>query len=143
MTIVSKGAAGLSLFSCFRDIHKTALIHSKNAYAQTMGDTFVADSVGGQKTNYVSHRGTERKNWFVRSNFFNSSKETFAKIGGYVSGFAQGLARYLPNITLSSVAMCAKNKYIANIAAVLLGGVELFGFIKNSTNLTERTDYLK
>ena len=143
MTLISKGASALSLISCFRDIHKTAMIHSKNAYAQTMGDTFVADSVGNQKTNYISHRDAERKNWVFRSNFFNGTKETCAKIGGYIKGFTQGLARYLPNIALSSVAMCAKNKYIANISAALLGGVELFGFIKNSTSITERTDYLK
>ena len=108
-----------------------------------MGDTFVADSVGNQKINHVSSRDAERKNWVFQGNFLNGTKETCAKFGGYAKGFAQGLARYLPNIALSSVAMCARNRYIANISAALLGGVELFGFIKNSTNITERTDYLK
>lgn len=143
MTIVSKTAGAAGLISCLRDIHKTAVLYSNQGYAKASSDAFISCALGSQKANRVSVRDAERKNWLLKNNFLGGIKETFGRAGGYLRGLAQGVAGYIPNILLSLGAVCSKNKTIANISAIGLAGVELFDFIKNSTGIFERTDYLK
>lgn len=145
MTLISKTAGALSLISCLTDMHKTALIYANNAYAKASSDTFISCSIGTQKANKVSHKDAERKNWLLRNNFFGAPKELFARIRGYLSGLAEGAVRYLPNFVLSLAAICANknSKILANVSTILLAGVELYDFIKNSSNISQRTDYLE
>ena len=143
MTIPSKIAGGLSLASCIVDIHKTAVINANNAYAKASSDTFVSCAVGTQKTNRLSYKDAERKNWLLKNNFFGGINETLARIGGYFKGLGRGVIRYLPNFILAGLAMIPKNKTIANISAIGLGALEAFDFVKNATSITQRTDYLK
>ena len=144
MTLISKTAGVLSLASCIHDIHKTALISSRNAYAKAASDAVITTSLGNQKANKVSYKDAQRKNWLAQNNFFASSKEFFARVGGYVVGAAKASVRYIPNFVLATVALCTKKyKGIANAAAVGLGVIEGLDFIKNATNINQRTDYLK
>ena len=144
MTIISKTAGAIGLASCLHDIHKTALISSNNAYAKCASDNMISTSIGNQKADKVSYRDTQRKNWLARSNFLASPKETCARIGGYVSGAFKASVRYIPNFILSAIAIgCKKSKSVANVAAVGLGVVEVLDFVKNATNINQRTDYLK
>lgn len=144
MTIISKVAGVASLASCLQDIHKTALINSNNSYAKVSADTVISNSIGYQKTDSVSFKDTQRKNWLAKNNFIASWQEGFARIKGYVSGALSASVRYIPNFVLSVIALgCKNSKGIANAAAVGLGLLEAFDFVNNSTNINQRTDYLK
>ena len=143
MTFPSKIAGGLSLVSCITDIHKTALINSNNAYAKASSNTLISCSLGTQKANRVSYKDAQRKNWLLKSNFMAGLNETGAKIGGYFKGVGQGIINYLPNFVLTTFALFSKNKTIGNLSAIGLGIVELLDFIKNTTSITQRTDYLE
>ena len=143
MTLISKTAGALSLASCIYDIHKTALINSKNQYAKTSANTVIENSVGYQKANRVSYKDAQRKNWLAQGNFLAPFKEFGARVGGYISGFAKASIRYIPNFVLAATALCVK-KYpkLANVAAVGLGIVEAWDFVLNSLKLNQRDDYL-
>ena len=145
MTLISKTAGVLSLASCIHDIHKTALISSRNAYAKASSDAVITSSLGNQKADKVSYKDAQRKNWLAQNNFSAPYKEFFARVGGYIVGAAKASVRYIPNFALAAVALFTKKDYkgIANAAAVGLGVIELFDFIKNATNINQRTDYLK
>lgn len=144
MTVPSKIAGGLSLVSSIIDIHKTAVIYSNQEYAKSASDTFVAQSIGAQKTNRLSYKDANRKNWLQKQNFTNGISETWGRVKGYFKGIAQGVVRYLPNFALALGAIIPKkHKVIANLSAIGLAGLEIFDFIKNSTNIFQRNDYLK
>ncbi|MBQ8635504.1 hypothetical protein IJX73_01900 [bacterium] len=144
MTTISKTAGAVSLVSCFHDIHKTAMISSNNAYAKCASNNMISTSIGNQKADKVSYKDAQRKNWLAQSNFLAPVKETYSRVSGYVSGALKASVRYIPNFILSAIAIgCKKSKSVANVAAIGLGAVELLDFIKNSTNINQRTDYLK
>ncbi len=143
MTIISKVAGGLSLFSCLRDIHKTGVIYSNREYQKSAGDSYISCSVGTQKANRVSYRDAERKNWLLRNNFFAGASETWGRVKGYFKGVVDAASRYIPNIALSAIALSAKRNIIANMSAVGLAVVEIYDFIKNSSGIFDRSDYLK
>lgn len=144
MTLISKAAGVLSLVSCITDVHKTAMIYSNNEYAKASSDTFISNSLGTQKADKISHKDAQRKNWLLRNNFLGGPTEAVARVKGYLKGFGQGVIRYLPNFILSAAAICVtKHKSVANLSAIGLACVEIFDFIKNSTNLFQRTDYLE
>ncbi|MBQ7287474.1 MAG: hypothetical protein IJW73_06925 [Candidatus Gastranaerophilales bacterium] len=185
MTLISKAAGGLSLISCFHDIHKTAMINSNNKYAKVSSNATIASSIGNQKANKVSYKDAQRKNWLAQSQFGMQTIELSARVTGYISGFAKASVRYIPNFACAAVAILLASKskatklaekeaerlakeagktaqeiaqevakvtqnagknirpIIANTAAVGLGLIELWDFIKNSTNIAQRTDYLE
>ncbi len=143
MTIISKTAGGASLLSNLIDIHKTAVLYSNNEYAKSSADSFISCALGSQKANRISVKDADRKNWLLQNNFLGGIQSTFGKIGGYIHGLARGIITYAPKIALSVSALFVKNKKIANISAVGLAGLEAYDFVKNSTGLTQRTDYLK
>ena len=135
MTIISKLAGGLGLFSNLRDIHKTAVVYSNQEYQKVAADTFIASSINAQKTDRMSPRDAERKTWFGAHNFLGNIKEPIAKTTGYIKGFAQGVITRAPSVALSALALCIKNKTLANISAIGLAVVEVFDFLKYSTSL--------
>ncbi len=144
MTIISKTAGIVSLISCIHDIHKTAVISSNNAYAKASSDAVISSSVGHQKADRISYKDAQRKNWLAQGNFLAPFKEFFGRVGGYISGAAKASLRYIPNFILAGVALaCGKHNKIANAAAVGLGAIEAVDFVKNATNINQRTDYLK
>lgn len=142
MTIISKTAGGLSLFSCLSDMHKTAVLSSNNEHAKASADTFIETSLASQKANYVSYKDAKRKNWLLKNNFMGGINETYGRIKGYFKGFFSTGVRYIPNFILSLGAIIPKNKVVANISALGLGLVEIWDFIKNSSGIFERNDYL-
>ncbi len=143
MTVISKIAGGLSLFSCIRDMHKTGVIYSNNEYAKASGDTFISCAIGTQKADKISYKDAQRKNWLLRNNFMGGINEGMAKVGGYFKGVADSATRYIPNFILSAIALCAKGGLWSNIATVGLAIVELYDFVRNSTSIFQRTDYLE
>lgn len=143
MTFLSKTTGVLSIASCVHDIHKTALINSKNQYAKTSANSVIENSVGYQKANRVSYKDTQRKNWLTQGNFFAPIKETWARVSGYISGFTKASIRYIPNFALASAALFTKkHPKLANLAAVGLGLFEAYDFVMNSLKTNQRDDYL-
>ena len=143
MTIISKTAGSLSLFSCLYDMHKTAVLNSNNEYAKASADTFIETSVASQKADRVSYKDAERKNWLLKNNFMGGVNEVWGRISGYCKGFFTSGVRYLPNFAFSLGAILSKNKAIASISTIGLAMVEAWDFIKNSSGIFERSDYLK
>ena len=107
MTLISKTAGTLSLISCVHDIHKTALIYSRNEYAKTAANALVSTSVNNQKADNISYKDAQRKNWLTQQNYFASIKEGFARVKGYIKGALKTSLRYLPNFALAAVALLA------------------------------------
>lgn len=143
MTVISKTAGGLCLASLIKDAHKTGVIYSNNAYAKASSDAYISCDINAQKTNKLSVKDTRRKNWLRDNTFFIGIKEFFARIGGYIKGFATGIVNRLPEVILSAICLLGKNEKTANISTIALAGYETYDFIKNSTSFGQRTDYLK
>ena len=160
MTVVSKAAGGISAISCLYDIHKTALIYSKNAYQKKSADTYISCSLGNQKADRLSYRDAKNKNWMLKNNFFAGIRSIASGIGGYLRGFSEGIVRHAPALGLSALAIGVseskkapsktalkwlnKNaKNIANGSAIALAIYTVYDFMRNSTGLFQKTDYLK
>ena len=143
MTIISKAAGGLSLVSCIRDIHKTAMSYSTGYAADMQSDSFIQTAIGASKQNGMSARDAQRKNWVLKNNFLATPYEIAGSVKGYAKGFFEGSRKYLPNFILSTMAIFVKNKRLANISAAALAGIEIIDFFRNSTRFGHRTDYLK
>ena len=144
MTVLSKIAGGAGLVSSLYDIHKTALVISHQEHDRLEGDLVVAKSIGTQKADRLSDRDTRRKNWINENNFFAGTKEAIASVKGYVKGAITGIIQHIPELVLSSIALfTSKLPKVANISAIGLGVVTIVDFIINSTNLFQKTDYLK
>ena len=145
MTLISKTTGALSLISCIHDMHKTALISSNNAGAKASSNAKIENSIGNQKIDHLSYKDAQRKNWIARQDFFIGAKEFGARTTGYFKGLAQAGVKYIPNFILSALAIIPNKKHtiIPNIAALGLAIVEIFDFVKNSTNISQRKDYLE
>ncbi len=143
MTIISKLAGGLSLVSCLTDAHKTGLIYANNEFAKVSGDVFIANSLGSQKAEKVSEKDAQRKNWLFRNNFFGGIRENIARVRGYLGGFGTSIVRYMPNFVLSAVALFTKSSVFSGFSTIGLAAIELYDFIRNSTSIFQRTDYLE
>lgn len=135
MTVISKTTAGLGLVSCLTDIHKTALIRARNQGYVTRTDAFVSNIKNSMELNDLSYKNNARKNWLAENNFFAGTKTAIGTAKGYIKGVAEGLVRYAPNLLLSGVAMFAKGKRKANIAAIGVAGLEAADFLNNVLNV--------
>ena len=145
MTLISKTTGALSIASCIHDMHKTALISSDKSGEKAVSSAKIENSLGSQKTNSLSYKDAQRKNWIARQDFFVGTKEFGARITGYAKGFAQAGVRYIPNFILAALAIIPNkdHKILPNIAALGLAIVEIIDFIKNSTNISQRKNYLE
>ena len=151
MTLISKATGALSLVSCVHDIHKSALIYSKNKYARVSSDSTIENSIRYQKANNLSYKDTQRKNWLDQGNFLTPIKEGFAKVTGYIEGAFKTSLRYIPNFVLATIALIAgktkdgakDHSKLANLAALGLGIIEAIDFVVNGLGVNQRDDYLK
>ena len=145
MTLISKTAGGLAAISCIYDIHKTALIYSKNAYQKASSDSYISCSIGNQKSDTLSYRDAKNKNWMLKNNFFANIKSAFSGIAGYIKGVGEGIVRHAPSLGLSALAvgLNKNHKTAANVSAIALAAYTAYDFVRNSTGLFQKTDYLK
>lgn len=146
MTLISKTAGALSVMSCVHDIHKTALIYSNNEYAKTAANTMISSSIDNQKSDHISYKDAQRKNWLTQQCYFASIKEGFARVKGYIKGVFKTSLRYIPNFIAATLALAlsgnaARDRW-ANISAVALGVIEGVDFVKNTLAVNQRDDYL-
>ncbi len=143
MTIISKAAAGLSVGSCIYDMHKSGVVSANRNYAKASADTFISNELNAMRTDDLSYKNSQIKNWCARNNPFQSVNETLGRVTGYLNGFFAAGVKYIPNLIAGSVAMFSKHKGLANIAAGALAVMEGWNFIKNTTGVKQRNDYLK
>jgi len=144
MPVIPKIAGSMSIVSSLVDIHKTAMIFSKEEKNKTMGDNVVSRSIGTQKADYVSFKDAKRKNWCNDRKLFFTLKEDFSAVKGYLKGALDGIVRYLPKIALSLGAIIPKkHKYVSYISTIALAGAEIWDFLRYGTGIFERKDYLK
>ncbi len=144
MPAVPKIAGSISILASLNDIHKTAMIYSRQEYNKAMGDKVVACSIGNQKADFLSFKDAQRKNWTDKNHFFAGISETFGAIKGYCKGAAEGIIRYSPKLALAALAIIPKTKAktLSYISTVALMGVEIWDFLRNGTGLFERDNYL-
>ena len=145
MPVIPKIAGSVSILASLHDIHKTAMIYSKQEYNKAMGNNVVASSIGSQKADYVSFKDAQRKEWTQDQQFFYGIKETFASIRGYFKGAVQGIARYFPKFLLSAISIIPRNKgkVLSYISTVALAGLELWDYYRHGAGIFEKTDYLE
>lgn len=138
MTAISKITATLGLATCINDIHRTASVYAKKECKQASVRSYLGNVNSNMQANRVSYKDNERKNWLMKNNFAIGLHEAGGSIRGYIEGATEGLVRYLPSIALSSIAMLAKNKRLANFAAVGVVAAEVMDFIGNTLNLNKK-----
>lgn len=150
MTIISKLTGGLGIAACLYDMHKTALISANNGYVKATSDAFLKTQIGASKTERLSYKDTQIKNWTAKNNLFIGVKSFFGRTTGYVKGFLQAAVRYIPNFALAGIALFAGKKgnsskldKVANAAAIGLGALEAGNFIVNAAAINQKTDYLE
>lgn len=138
MTAISKITATLGLASCINDIHRTASVYSKRECKQASVNSYIGNVTSNMQANRVSYKDNERKNWLMKNNFAIGLHEMGGTIRGYIEGATEGLVRYLPSIALSSIAMLARNKRLANFAAIGVVAAEAVDFLSNTLNLNRK-----
>ena len=145
MPIIPKIAGATSIITSLGDIHKTALLYSKQEKNKATGNYILASSIANQKADFVSFKDAQRKNWISGQHLFVSIDEIFASAKGYFKGVIQGIERYLPKFALAILAIIPKDKgkKLSYISTIALAGVEIWDFLKNGTGLFEKGDYLK
>ena len=149
MPVIPKIAGGASVLASIYDIHKTAMIYSRQEYNKAMGDSVVSCSIGNQKADHVSVKDANRKNWMDQNHFMSGWNEGCASVRGYFKGMAQGIVRYLPKFILAAIAIIPKktDKKLLNaipyLSTIALACVEAWDFYRNGTEFFEKTDYLK
>lgn len=145
MTLISKTAGALSLFSSIKDIHNTALMYSNRSTMKASADTFLANSLSTQRTNRLSLKDTKRKQWLAKNNYLLFASDPLASVRGYCEGVIQGVCYYMPQLVLSTLAIGIGNKHkvIANACAVALGIVEGLDVLTNTFSIGQKNDYLK
>ena len=143
MTLISKTTGALGLSSCIYDMHKSGVIASNRNYAKVSANSYLSNEVKSMKMDYCSFKDAQIKNWSARNNIFQPVKEFTARVTGYIGGFFTAGIRYIPNIALAAIALCCnKSKGIANAAAGALAVLEGWNFIKNTSGINKRSDYL-
>lgn len=143
MTIISKAAGAMSVTSCIYDMHKCGVVGANRNYAKASADTFISNEINSMRTDDLSYKNSQIKNWWARNNFFQPVNETIGRITGYVNGFVTAGTKYIPNLIAGSIALFSKRKGLANIAAGALAVMEGWNFIKNTSGIKQRNDYLK
>ena len=144
MPAIPKIAGIASILASLNDIHKTAMVYARQEGNKTMANNIISCSLGSQKTDYISFKDAQRKNWTKQQGFFFGTKEIFASIGGYINGALQGVARYAPKLVLSAMAIIPKTKAktLSYVSTVALACLEVWDYCRHGTGVFEKTDYL-
>ena len=145
MPVIPKIAGATSILASLHDIHKTAMIYSRQEQNKAEANCILAKSLGGQKADYISYKDAKRKNWTERTRFFSGVDEGIASAKGYIKGAIDGIIRYIPKFVLSAVAIIPKDrgKTLSYISTIALAGYEIWDYLRYGTGLFEKTDYLE
>lgn len=131
-------AAGASLYDVNQQGVRKANIKREKNYA----DDFIAQQIGASKLNYPSEKHSGMKNWIQSFKYPYQVSELWDTVSGYVQGALKGVALNAATLGFSGLAFFGK-KGLQKVGIIGLGLSVAWDFIKNSTNLFEKTDYLR
>jgi hypothetical protein len=116
---------------------------ARKGSAKGSADSFLSNEVNSMRTNDLSYKDSQIKNWIAKNNFLAPFAEVIGGIKGYIGGFLTAGVKYIPNFVASTVALTSKKKNVANVAAGVLGVLEGFNFFRNTSGIDQKNDYLK
>lgn len=131
-------ATGATLYEANYQGVRKANIKRQSEYA----DDFIANQIGASKANYPSATHSALKSWLVDFKFPYKFSEFTDTITGYVEGALKGLVRNFSTLGFSALAFFGKGK-AQKIGLIGTGLSVAWDILKNTTNVFERTDYLR
>lgn len=149
--IAATAAAAMAGSACLYDVHKQGVRSATLTREKNYADDFIAQEIGSSKLNYPSAKHAAIKNWMLNFKFPHKFSEIVNTVGGYFKGAVKGIANNFAPLACSALTIfLGANKKIASkhpnlqkYALFATGITTAWDFIKNGTNLFERTDYLK
>ena len=143
LNIASKTAATLATGASLYDIHKLGVREANIKREKNYADDFIADQIGSSKLNYPSEKHNAMKKWLMNFKYPLQVSEIWNTATGYLKGVAKGIGYNIATLGFSALAFFAKKDGTRKAGIIGLGLSVAWDFIKNSTNIFERKDYLK
>ncbi len=143
LNIASKTAAILASGTSLYDIHTLGVREANIKRESNYANDFIAQNLGASKLNYPSEKHNAMKQWIMDFKYPLQLSEIWNTVSGYVVGAAKGVVHNFATLGFSAVALFAKKDGWKKFGVIGLGLSVAWDFIKNSTNLFERTDYLR
>lgn len=143
LNIAAKSAAILATGATLYDVHylgkREASVKKESNYA----DDYIAQNIGANKLNYPSPKNNAIKNFFMDMKIPYQPSELWDSVTGYATGALKGVAHNAATLGFAALTFCAKGNGTKKLGMLGLGVSLAYDFIKNGTNLLERTDYLR
>ncbi len=143
LNVASKAAALMASGASLYDIHSLAKREANIKRESNYADDFIAQNIGASKLNYPSAKHNGMKQWIMDFQYPLQLSEVWNLASGYVVGAAKGICHNFATLGFSALAFFAKKDGMKKFGVIGLGLSVAWDFIKNSTNLFEKTDYLR
>lgn len=143
LNVATKAAAIMATSVSLYDINSLGVREANIKRESNYADDFIAGEIGSSKLNYPSGKHAAFKNWSKNFKFPYQLTELWDTVSGYVIGAAKGAWYNAATLGFSALTFFAKKDGMKKFGAIGLGLSVAWDFIKNGTNLTERTDYLR
>ena len=143
LNIASKSSALLATGASLYDIHKLGVREANIKREKNYADDFIAEQIGSSKLNYPSEKHNAMKKWLMNFKYPLQISEVWNTVSGYVTGAVKGIGYNLPTLGFSALAFFAKKDCTRKLGIIGLGLSVAWDFIKNSTNIFEKKDYLR
>ena len=143
LNIASKTAALLATGASLYDVHTLGKREANIKRESNYADDFIAQQLGASKLNYPSEKHNSMKEWILNFTYPLQLSEIWDTVSGYVSGALKGVWYNIATLGFSALAFFAKKDGMRKVGIAGLGLSVAWDFIKNSTNIFERTDYLR
>ena len=143
LNFATKTASILATGTSLYDIHKLGVQSANIKRESNYADDFIAQTIGASKLNYPSEKHNKMKEWILSFKYPLQDSEVFNTVSGYIQGAIKGIGYNLGTLGFSALAFFAKKDSFKKVGIIGLGLSVAWDFIKNSTNLFEKTDYLR
>ena len=143
LNVATKAAAVLATAATAYDVHTLGARQAKIKRESNYADDFIAQQVGASKLNYPSEKHSAMKDWIMDFKYPLQMSEVINTVIGYITGAAKGIGHNLATLGFSALTFFAKSDGLKKAGLFGLGLSVAWDFIKNSTNIFERTDYLR
>lgn len=143
LNVASKAAALMATGASLYDIHSLGKRKANIKRESNYADDFIAQNIGASKLNYPGAKHNAMKQWIMDFQYPLQLSEVWNTVSGYVTGAFKGVCYNAATLGFSALAFFAKKDGMKKFGVIGLGLSVAWDFIKNSTNLFEKTDYLR
>lgn len=143
LNVASKAAALMATGASVYDIHSIAKREANIKRESNYADDFIAQNIGASKLNYPGAKHNDIKQWIMDFQYPLQLSEVWNTVSGYTVGAIKGICYNFATLGFSALTFFAKKDGMKKFGAIGLGLSVAWDFIKNSTNLFEKTDYLR